>query len=242
VTPRKPAGFWENVVKLSRNPLGIIGLTISCVYGIEVYGFSSTAAGDPERVVLTWFTVIYPFFAGCGLYRLITTHHTKFYGPGDFRDEGTFERLTESQRQTPPAPPGEPPLIAPPNAPTPETFTHSSQYPIDNTVYGNGPYGMELMILNTLWTHQVNLSPTFKAQWCFRINANTPVFLPFREASNRLIGRSLVTETDQGMICLTHAGFSYCKQYNQTFPKEQFYPETPINLDSLQEAMSGSSH
>ncbi len=248
MTPRKPPGFWDNVVKLARNPLGIIALTIACCYGIAVHGFSTTASGSVERMILLVFAVVFPFVVSGGFYNLIVNHHTKLYGPGDFKDEGTFERLTEGQRKTPPAPPGVPPPVGPPTTTTTEdanrprpVFVFPPVYgnePIPGETYGNGPYGMELMILNTLWIHQVNLSPTFEQQWTFRINANSPVFLPFREASSRLIGRSLSTETDQGMICLTHAGFSYCKRYHTTFPKEQFYPETPINPVNLEKALA----
>lgn len=97
---------------------------------------------------------------------------------------------------------------------------------------------MEGKILNTLWTHQVNLAPDFSQQWTFRIHANTPIFLSFREAANRLIGRGWVSETDIGQIHLTAAGFRYCKANYESFPMADFFPDDPINPVKLQEAIS----
>lgn len=96
---------------------------------------------------------------------------------------------------------------------------------------------MEFKILNTLWTKQVNKFPDFSGVWTFRINANSPEFMPFREAGNKLLGEGLIGETDQGQFHLTHAGFEYCKQHFNEFPQDQWWPEEQINKQQLKKVI-----
>lgn len=96
---------------------------------------------------------------------------------------------------------------------------------------------MEYKILNTLWTKQVNKFPDFSRVFTFRINANSPEFLGFREAGNKLIGKELITETDQGHFHLTQSGFKYCKENYREFPPDQWWPEETINFDNLRKVI-----
>jgi hypothetical protein len=242
--PRKPEGLYETAVKLSRSPLGIIALAFAFVYAMASLALAFGGhVTESQGLILVWFLVLFPVVLFIGFYLLVANHHAKLYAPGDFKDESAFVRVMDSYRTTPPPPDTAPPTVPPPTTSTTTSTTTTQPPNYFKPVYGmeagsgSGPFGLELMILNTLWIHQVNLSPTFEQQWCFRLNANSPAFLHFREASTRLIARSLVTETDQGMICLTHAGFAYCKLYYCKFPDEQYYPETPMNPINLKEAL-----
>ncbi|MBF0565671.1 MAG: response regulator [Nitrospirae bacterium] len=85
--------FGETAKELSRNPLGIIALFI-----VLIYGFASLVVGASdkliagERVPLIWFLVISPFIV-LGVFReLVIKHHTKLYGPSDYKDDDSFIR------------------------------------------------------------------------------------------------------------------------------------------------------
>ena len=92
---------------------------------------------------------------------------------------------------------------------------------------------MEYKILNTLWTKQVNKYPDFTKVFTFRINANTPEYLEYREASNRLIGEGLISETESGQVYLTQKGVGYCKKHYEEFPPDQWWPYETINQENL---------
>jgi len=96
---------------------------------------------------------------------------------------------------------------------------------------------MEYQVLKTLWTKQVNRFPDYSGLWSFRINANTPVYLPYREAASKLIGEGLISETDQGQLYLTKDGFEYCKNHYKEFPLEQWWPEETIDKEKLRVAL-----
>ena len=92
---------------------------------------------------------------------------------------------------------------------------------------------MELKILNTLWTKQVNRFDDLSRVWSFRLNVNAAEFIEFRDAATRLIREGFVSETAQGQIHLTVAGFDYCRTHYEEFPDEQWWPEDPIKPDRL---------
>ena len=96
---------------------------------------------------------------------------------------------------------------------------------------------MELKILNTLWTKQVNQFPDYSGVWTFRINANAPEFIAFREAGNRLLGERLIGETDQGQFYLTPTGFEYCKAHYKELGSDQWWPEVTINEENLKKVL-----
>lgn len=96
---------------------------------------------------------------------------------------------------------------------------------------------MEKMILNTLWVQQVNYYPDYSGVWTFRIHANTPVYLAFRDAGTKLIKEGLISETNEGQYYLTKLGFDYCKEHYKEFPPDRLYPEILINNEKLKIAL-----
>jgi hypothetical protein len=93
---------------------------------------------------------------------------------------------------------------------------------------------MEYMILNTLWTKQVNKWPDLSLFFTFRMGFPTASEnQAFREAGAKLIGEGLITETNDGQFLLTIDGFDYCKKHFKEFPSEQWWPEETINKENL---------
>jgi hypothetical protein len=93
---------------------------------------------------------------------------------------------------------------------------------------------MEYMILNTLWTKQVNKWPDLSVLFTFRMGFESPSEnQAFREAGAKLIGEGLVAETNDGQYLLTINGFDYCKKHFKEFPKEQWWPDETINKENL---------
>ena len=89
---------------------------------------------------------------------------------------------------------------------------------------------MELKILNTLVTKQLNKFPDFSQRFTFRVLVHLPEFTEWRIASSRLLADGLVGETDEGQIFLTDAGYQYCKKHFASFPKDQWWPDEPMTL------------
>ena len=98
VNPLK--NFGNSAKELSRNPLGIIALFIVLVYGFAclLFGFSSAHLGTNERLPLIWFTVIFPLIVLFMFFRLVTKHHDKLYGPGDYREDESFLKTLQQSR------------------------------------------------------------------------------------------------------------------------------------------------
>lgn len=67
---------------LSKNPLGIIALLISAIYGIAslVLSISFSELKTPyERLPLIWFVIIFPILILIGFIYLVIFHHEKLY-------------------------------------------------------------------------------------------------------------------------------------------------------------------
>jgi len=97
---------------------------------------------------------------------------------------------------------------------------------------------MEYMILNTLWTKQVNRWPDLSMFWTFTMNFVTPSEKQtYREAGAKLKGEGLITEAENGHYLLTISGFNYCKNNYKEFPQEQWWPEEQINKEQLAKAV-----
>jgi hypothetical protein len=93
---------------------------------------------------------------------------------------------------------------------------------------------MEYMILNTLWTKQVNKWPDLSLFFTFNMNFVSPSETKaFKEAGDILIREGLITVSENGQYMLTIAGFDYCKKHYKEFPKEQWWPEEQINKENL---------
>lgn len=83
--------------KRPRNPLSIIGLFISLVYGCACLVFSQGMTylnGSNERLPLIWFVVVFPLIILAVFTYLVIKHRFKLYGPSDFQNEDNFFRDT----------------------------------------------------------------------------------------------------------------------------------------------------
>ena len=86
---------------LVRNPLGIIALFISLIYGIAgiLLGVTATALDNGQLWLLVVFVVVFPLIVLASFYRLVTNHHKKLYAPSDFKSDASFlETLTPQAR------------------------------------------------------------------------------------------------------------------------------------------------
>lgn len=77
-----------------RNPLGTIALFISLIYGTSalLLGASVGSLSELNQTILTIFVAVFPFSVLAVFGWLVSTHHKKLYGPGDYRtDEGFLQ-------------------------------------------------------------------------------------------------------------------------------------------------------
>lgn len=79
---------------LVRNPIGIIALFISLIYGFAslLLGATADSLGPDEREPIIWFVVIFPCVVLAVFYFLVSRHHGKLYAPGDYKDDRSFLR------------------------------------------------------------------------------------------------------------------------------------------------------
>lgn len=82
-----------------RNPLGTIALFISLIYGTSalLLGTSVGALAPWNQTILTIFVVLFPCAILAVFAWLVSAHHQKLYGPGDYRsDEGFLQAAGQS--------------------------------------------------------------------------------------------------------------------------------------------------
>ncbi|WP_438282586.1 hypothetical protein [Pseudomonas alabamensis] len=82
---------------VARNPLGIIGLFISLIYGFANWMLGSTAntLSSCERIIIIWFIVLFPILILAAFCYLVVKHHGKLYAPKDYnRDESFLQTLS----------------------------------------------------------------------------------------------------------------------------------------------------
>jgi len=93
--------FMNNAKDLSRNPLGIIALFISLIYGFAclVLGIAGDKLQISERTPLVYFLIGFPILILVSFLFLVTKHHSKLYAPKDFRDERNFFKGFEKQQK-----------------------------------------------------------------------------------------------------------------------------------------------
>lgn len=92
--------FVKNANGLSKNPLGIIALFISLIYGFAciVLGVSlNNLSENFERLPLIWFIILFPVLILGGFIYLVINHHEKLYAPSDFRDDSAFIKAMGSK-------------------------------------------------------------------------------------------------------------------------------------------------
>lgn len=78
---------------LTRNPLGIIALFVSLIYGFACLVLSTSISNlnsDCERLPLIWFIILFPIIILIAFIFLVVKHHEKLYAPGDFRGDDSF--------------------------------------------------------------------------------------------------------------------------------------------------------
>jgi hypothetical protein len=97
-----PIDFFKNTRGLTRNPLGIIALFVSMIYGFSclVLSASITNLKDAcERLPLIWFVIIFPIIILIAFVHLVKFHHEKLYSPGDFRDDESFIQTSDENKR-----------------------------------------------------------------------------------------------------------------------------------------------
>ncbi|MBH8559859.1 hypothetical protein [Hymenobacter negativus] len=85
--------FIENAKGLAQNPLGIIALFVSLIYGIACLVLSisiSKLEGASERLPLIWFIIGFPMIILIAFVFLVTFHHEKLYSPSDYGNPDSF--------------------------------------------------------------------------------------------------------------------------------------------------------
>ena len=78
---------------LTKNPLGIIALFISLIYGFACLVLSTSInnlKGPEERLPLIWFIILFPLLILVAFTYLVVNHHRKLYAPSDYKDEKNF--------------------------------------------------------------------------------------------------------------------------------------------------------
>lgn len=86
----------------TRNPLGIIALFISLIYGFACLVLSTSLKnlqGQFERLPLIWFIITFPIFILIAFTYLVIHHHEKLYAPSDFEDEGNFIEVFRGNKE-----------------------------------------------------------------------------------------------------------------------------------------------
>ncbi|MEP4558690.1 hypothetical protein [Cobetia amphilecti] len=93
--------FMKYARQLARNPLGIIALFISLIYGFASLLLNSAAETltVAERWPLVGFIVVFPLLVLAVFYRLVTHHHGKLYAPGDYDKDRSFMRTLSPAEQ-----------------------------------------------------------------------------------------------------------------------------------------------
>src|SRR5438105_11289029 len=82
----------------ARNPLGIVALFISLIYGMSalLLGSAINSLSQTSQTILVLFIAIFPFVVLLVFGWLVARHHTKLYGPGDYRTDKSFLDATRT--------------------------------------------------------------------------------------------------------------------------------------------------
>lgn len=87
-----------NIGDAARNPLGVIGLFISLIYGFANWMLGSSVSNlqTDERLIIIWFIVVFPVLILAAFCYLVVKHHGKLYAPKDYKkDESFLQTLNE---------------------------------------------------------------------------------------------------------------------------------------------------
>jgi hypothetical protein len=88
--------FMDKAKGLTRNPLGIIALFVSLIYGFACLVLSTSLNnlhGQDERIPLIWFIIFFPILILLCFIFLVVKHHHKLYAPSDYQDESNFVKV-----------------------------------------------------------------------------------------------------------------------------------------------------
>lgn len=94
--------FISKAKGLTKNPLGIIALFISLIYGFACLVLSTSLKnlqGQTERIPLIWFIIIFPILILIAFTYLVVYHHEKLYAPSDFEDEKNFVKVFRGNKE-----------------------------------------------------------------------------------------------------------------------------------------------
>lgn len=93
--------FLKGAKDLARNPLGIVALFISLIYGFAslLLGASADKLESLERWPLLLFIVSFPFAVLFVFYKLVTEHHGKLYSPSDYKTDDSFLRTLSAEEK-----------------------------------------------------------------------------------------------------------------------------------------------
>ena len=94
--------FIENAKGLTKNPLGIIALFISLIYGFACLVLSTSISNlkEPtERLPLIWFIIGFPIIILIGFIFLVTKHHPKLYSPSDYGNAESFLKTIDGSKK-----------------------------------------------------------------------------------------------------------------------------------------------
>lgn len=92
---------FSSMKDLVRNPIGIIALFISLIYGFAnlLLGTTAHTLQPDERYPLIIFIVVFPIIVLGVFYLLVSRHHGKLYAPGDYKDDKSFLRTLSQQER-----------------------------------------------------------------------------------------------------------------------------------------------
>lgn len=81
-----------------RNPLGTIALFISLIYGVcaLLLGASVSSLEPHNQTILVVFIALFPVLILGVFAWLVSAHHKKLYGPGDYRTDESFLQAAQS--------------------------------------------------------------------------------------------------------------------------------------------------
>lgn len=94
--------FIEQSKGLAKNPLGIIALFVSLIYGFACLVLSTNASnlnGASERLPLIWFIIVFPIVILVAFIFLVSKHHEKLYSPKDYGSADSFLRTLEGAKK-----------------------------------------------------------------------------------------------------------------------------------------------
>lgn len=97
----EPINDFENSASsLTKNPLGIIGLFVSLIYGIAciVLVFSTAHLLAYQNTILICFIVLFPILLLRVFFVLVTKYNTKLYSPDDYKDPNIYIQATSDNK------------------------------------------------------------------------------------------------------------------------------------------------